>query len=363
MEEGNEVELQNVEIEAGEIIIKSIAQTMQRSLETFKFNTPQSGYTGSITEVQLGATKKEGGTRDSSIKLGGHKTMPFWKFEENPVNKPVFSFDTFDDEIHLPRIVRDHYAEYLGEPVELAKFLVKKYDAEMITLHLVSTDPLNKDRKPKDAADLVEELMKEVKVPMIISGSGNVKKDPLVMEEVAKRVEGERVLLSSAVEETAEKFGELAKKHNHAVLCTATMNKAVMKKTTSQVMKSTNNIIMDSFTSPLGYGIEYSISTMESIRQSALAGDKELQFPMLSGSSNAWAAREAWSDIEGYGPKEYRGVLWEVTTALTAMLSGAEVFMMLNPSAIVILRNVRDMLIDGKADLDFEKLIEKPKQR
>jgi acetyl-CoA decarbonylase/synthase complex subunit delta len=366
LKKGGRIEFENVQIEADELVLKTLAGVMAgapakraEGFKEFKFEPPLMEWRAVVNEVTIGATKKEGGTREFSLTFGGQKTMPFYEFEAKTPHKPVVSFDIFDTKLGLPKSVRAHYKDVLDSPIEWGKLVVKKYGAQMVTLHLVSTDPLSKDTSPKQAADFVEGFMKEVKVPVIVSGSGNPKKDPEVFKEVAMRMKGEKLLLSAAKEDSGEALGQLAKEYGHAVLCMATMDPVSMKRVTSQVMKHTNEIIMDTFTGALGYGLDYTISTMETVRLMALTGDKQLLYPLLSGSSNAWSAREAWADMEGYGPKEYRGPLWEAITAVTAMLSGAEIFMMIHPAAIQAVRTIRDYMLstESMAQPDFDEWI------
>ena len=71
---------------------------------------------------------------------------------------------------------------------------------------------------------------------------------------------------------------------------------------------------MDLTTVALGYGLEYSFTIHERARHAALMGDDELQQPTISAASNAWVAREARTKMdEKFGPREFRGPLWETT--------------------------------------------------
>ena len=68
------------------------------------------------------------------------------------------------------------------------------------------------------------------------------------------------------------------------------------------------NILNDTTTAALGYGLDYAFSVMERTRLSGLMGDPELQHPLSSGTTNAWAAREAWMKMDPkWGPRELRG--------------------------------------------------------
>jgi acetyl-CoA decarbonylase/synthase complex subunit delta len=77
-------------------------------------------------------------------------------------------------------------------------------------------------------------------------------------------------------------------------------------------------------------------------------GDDELAHPMSSGTTNAWAAREAWLKMSSeWEPRELRGPLWEVTTALTLLLAGVDLFMMMHPAAVKTLKDVTNRLVAG----------------
>lgn len=373
------IEFENVAIDAEEVVLELTpalnqilvqmlggaapgiagAAALPSKLEPFKFKTPLVEWKQDIVEVPLGATKKDGGTRDYALTIGGQKTMAFYNFEARMTNPPVFSYDVFDTELHLPKAVRMYYEDVMDSPVEWARTAIERYGAKMITLHLVSTDPITgKDTSPKDAAKLVEEMLQEIKVPMIISGSGNRKKDPLVLGKCAEAAAGERVLISAALNENYRTFAPIIKEHGHAVLAMATMDPAAQKALTRGLFVEgvpKDSIVMDTFTGSLGYGVEYTITTNERIRQMSFRGDKDLNYPILSGTSNAWAAREAWRANEAWGEKLYRGPLWETITGLMALFSGADIFMMLHPGAIDMLRTIAEQFSIEKDDSETPK--------
>jgi acetyl-CoA decarbonylase/synthase complex subunit delta len=69
---------------------------------------------------------------------------------------------------------------------------------------------------------------------------------------------------------------------------------------------------------------------------------------MCSGTTNAWAAREAWLEMSSeWEPRELRGPLWEVTTALTLLLAGVDLFMMMHPAAVKALKDTVKQLLSG----------------
>jgi len=87
-------------------------------------------------------------------------------------------------------------------------------------------------------------------------------------------------------------------------------------------------------------------------------GDLELAHPMSSGTTNAWAAREAWMELTAeWEPRELRGPLWELTTALPLLLAGVDLFMMMHPAAVKTLKDLINQLLSGSSG-DANRLVE-----
>lgn len=369
-----EIELEDVEIDAGELEIwiqpafpvvappkpPAPKVTLEKPAEILRteFQPIIQTYPGKITEVRLGATKAEGGSRMKTIILGGETAPAFYLFESVPPNPPAISADVFDIKISLPKALRMHVQEVMEDPAAWAKMAADKFEADAVTIHLLSTDPLIKDASPREAAKTVEEILQAVDVPIIVGGCGDPKKDAEVFKKVAEAAEGERVLLSSVTLDMAEagllgEVAEAAKKHGHVVLAFTAMEMNSAKELNRRLYDylPRNSIMMDLTTAALGYGLEYSFSIHERARLAAINGDQELQHPTLSGSTNAWAAREAWMKIgDEWEPRELRGPLWETITALTLLLAGVDMFLMMHPAAIHTLKEVMNNLMSiGKA--------------
>lgn len=301
------------------------------------FAPPVKDYPGEVAEVQLGA-----GTR-KPVFLGGQQAL--YRFEEPQPNPPVVTFDVFDIPMPgLPRPIREHFSDVMEHPGDWAKKAVKDFGANMVTIHLIGTGPKVMDKTPQQAAADIEEVLQAVDVPLVIGGSGDPKKDPIVLEAAAAAAEGERCLLASAnLDLDYRKVAKAAVDYNHAVLSWAitdinmqkTLNKYLMKEGLTQ-----QDIVMDPTTCALGYGIEFSIDVITRTRLAALKGDTDLQMPMSSGTTNAWGSREAWMKKDEWGPTDYRGPIWEIVTGLTMMLCGVDIFMMLHPSSVQLLSEI-----------------------
>jgi len=218
--EGNrDIELEDVELTVGEIVLdpsvlssaalKAITPPRMKAVPPLApakvkpttileapFTPFVQEYPGKIREVTLGATKSKGGSRKPVV-IGGATTPAFYLFEKTPPNSPVISVDVFDMKVTLPKAIRLHVEEVWEDTVAWAKMAVDKWGAKVLTLHLLSTDPLIKDTSPAEATKTVEEVLQAVDVPLIIGGCGDPKKDAAVFKNVAEMAEGERVLLSS----------------------------------------------------------------------------------------------------------------------------------------------------------------------
>ena len=322
-----------------------------------KFRQPVEACKGRIVEVKLGATKSEGGTRGKSIVIGGETIPAFYTSEKLMPNPPVVAIDVFDMKVPLPKAVKMHVKDVLDDPAEWAKLAVKKFDADMITLHMVSTDPLVRDTSPKEAVKTVEKIAQAVDVPLIIGGCGDARKDMDVFELVAETFAGERFLFSSVTRDmNVESCARFISKFGHVALAFTPMNLNLARELNRMLYEflPKESIVMDLTTAALGYGLDYSFSNMERARLEALAGDPELAHPTCSGTTNAWAAREAWLEMSPeWEPRELRGPLWELTTAVTLLLAGADLFMMMHPAAVKTLKDTINQLLSGShADAD-----------
>jgi len=312
------------------------------------FEYPKMSYPGSIPEVQIGATTADGGSRGKVLKIGGASSLPFYRFDGTPPNSPVMALDTFDLAPPLAGPVKKAYREVLEDPVAWAKLCVEKYNADLASIHLVSTDPGVKDTPASTAAKLVEDVLQAVDTPVVVGGSGNPQKDLEVFAKVAEATAGERLVFGSVTTDMdVAKTVEPIVKHGHNLIALAFMDinqaRELCRKSLDAGLPK-NRLILDPTTGGLGYGIEYSYSIFQRARLSALMGEEVLQVPLSSAATNAWAAREAWQKIDAWGPREFRGPLWEATTALICSLCGAEFFMMMHPLSLRLLKEFTNMI-------------------
>lgn len=373
LEKTRKVELEQVEIRIGELEIRlpaSLFNTVAngnpgtprvisppkkqkpRDLLREEFSEEIPRYPGNVREVTLGATRAAGGTRGKALVIGGAVQVPFAD-RNNPLPRPpVIALDVFDTRVPMPKALKEHVQEVLDDPAAWARLNVEKYGADAVTVHLLSTDPLLGNTSPRDASRTVEEVLQAVDVPLIIGGCGDPGKDAATFCEIAAMAEGERLLLNSvtadmAESKTLEPVAKAAGRYGHNLLAFTGLDLNSAKELNRRIYPflPEDRIVMDLTTVALGYGLEYAFTIHERARLAALLGDTELQHPTISGSTNAWAAREAWMDLgEGFGKKELRGPLWETLTAMTLMLAGVDIFMMMHPLAVSSLRRMAEQM-------------------
>ena len=367
-----EIEIEDFELEVGELelsfepgmarqilprLLGKSSITKPVNILKTEFLHPIESYSGKIVEVKLGATKSEGGSRGRSFIVGGETSPAFYNFETKMPHPPVLTLDVFDMKVPLSKAVKMHVREVVDDPAAWAKLAVDKFGADMVTVHLISIDPLLKDATPKDAVKTVEEIAQAVDVPLVIGGCGDPIKDANVFEEIAETFAGERFLISSITQDMdVERCAKFVKKNGHAALSFTPMDLNLARELNRRMYDflDKKDIVMDLTTAALGYGLDYAFTNMERARLAGLKGDTELAHPMSSGTTNAWAAREAWLKMsQEWEPRELRGPLWELTTALTVLLAGVDLFMMMHPAAVKTLKDIiKNLTLGKKADAE-----------
>jgi acetyl-CoA decarbonylase/synthase complex subunit delta len=109
---------------------------------------------------------------------------------------------------------------------------------------------------------------------------------------------------------------------------------------------------MDPLTGTLGYGLEYTYSIMERIRNDGLAGDKMLAYPMLINPGyETFRVKESRAPEETFpewGNLAERGIYWETATAMSLLIAGAELLIMYHPKAVAIVKKKIAEMFDSK---------------
>jgi acetyl-CoA decarbonylase/synthase complex subunit delta len=353
------------EVKAAYEVAKAVEVIAKKVVELVRiaFEEPKPQFSGRVVEVRLGASRKDGGSRDRVIVIGGH-TMPayYYLVGYKPPHPPAFGGDVFDMRIGLPRAVKLAFGDALDNPVEWARVWVEKYGAEAVDIHLISTDPIIKDASPEEAIKTVDAILQAVRVPVIVGGSGNPEKDVKVFKKVVEAFPSEGLTINSLnLDMKLEDVCPYIAKTNATVIDFSPMDLDKAEQINRKVYDwiPRERIVLDLNIGGIGYGTEYGFTAMERARLSALIGNELLQHPFNVGAANAWGAREAWITMDPYwGPKEVRGPLWETLTSLICLLAGADYYMLVHPLTVKTMKAVREYLFSEPKPREPEKALD-----
>lgn len=311
-----------------------------------------------IWQVKLGATAAEGGTRGKSYIVGGESCMPFHLWEGNMPNKPRVAMEVFDVVSEkYPQILREIYGDLLHNPVEMAKTCVEKYGAEIISVRLDGTHPERGNRSAAQAVELVQSILRAVDVPLIITGHSHFEKNNEVLKAVAQSCSGENLLLNFVEQDNYRTLAGAALAYGHSVVAMSPIDVNIGKQLNILLTNTnvpTDRIIMDPMTGAIGYGIEYTYSVMERIRQTGLNGDKMLCAPMIVSPGYECAKIKEFKAPETanptWGDLAKRASMWEYSTAVSLLHAGADILVMYHPEAAMATQKTIVDLMDGKAN-------------
>ncbi|MGE4357903.1 MAG: acetyl-CoA decarbonylase/synthase complex subunit delta [Candidatus Omnitrophota bacterium] len=303
-------------------------------------------WTGRVNEITIGATSQEGGTRKKVIKVGGENTLPFLHFEGKITNPPIVAMEVWDTEpADWVEPLKEEFKDSLKDPVDWAKKAVEEFEIDLICLRLFSTHPDAKDSSPEEAGKVVERILKNVSVPLIITGGGSIQKDGEVILRISQIAEGENCLLGIAVQENYKTMTAACIGGRHSLIAETPIDINLAKQLNiliSDLGLPAERIVIHHATGGLGYGLEYTYSVMERTRLACLNGDRMLSQPMISFvGQEAWRAKEVKlteAEFPLWGRQKERAIIWEAMTAIAFLNAGADILVMNHPKAIKLVR-------------------------
>ncbi len=296
---------------------------------------------GSIREVTLGATAAEGGTRTSTVTVGGQNAMPFLDFEGEFPNKPVIAIEIQDRKPDdWSSLLMEAWGDAMNDPGEWAK-AAEKAGADLILLQLSLTDADGNPNTPENAIAAVRKVLDATGLPLIVMGPGQVDPDNELLVPVAEAASGERLLLGVCEEKNYRTIVAAALAHGQLVIARTAMDVNLAKQLNillSDMGLPLERIIMDPTCAGVGYGMEYGYSVMERLRLAALQGDSMTQLPMLvTVGYEAWRQKESKVGEgvpEAWGDWKERAINWEVVTASTLVESAADIVVLRHPESV-----------------------------
>jgi acetyl-CoA decarbonylase/synthase complex subunit delta len=252
-----------------------------------------------------------------------------------------------------PPLLRVVYGALLDKPAEMAKVLVEKYGADLISVRLEGTHPEKGNRSAEQSVELVKSVLAAVDVPLIVTGHNHFDKVNEVMKAVAQACAGENLLLNWVETDNYRTIAGAAMAYGHSVVAQTPIDVNMAKQLNilmGNMDVKPSQIVMDPMTGAMGYGIEYTYSVMERIRMTGLGGDKMLAGPMIVAPGQECAkikeAKAAEKDFPAWGDLAKRAAMWELATATSFLYSGADILIMYNPQAAVALKRTINQLMD-----------------
>ena len=321
------------------------------------FETPVEKWASAVNTLTIGATSAEGGTRTSTVTVGGDTSLPFLHFEGKTPHRPVIAMEVLDvPPEEWPAPMAEAVGDVSDDPAAWARKGVDEFGADLISLRLVGAHPDQQDRSAEDCAQTVKSVLSAVSVPLIIWGCGQADKDNEIMPRCSEVTAGENCLLGTATQDNYKTITAACLADGHKLLAEAPLDINIQKQVNilvSEMGLDLSRIIMYQSTGGLGYGMEYAYSIMERTRLAALASDRMLSMPMLAlVGSECWKAKEARSPAETvpeWGAESERGVAWEATTATCFLHAGTHILVMWHPRAAALVRKTIDSLMSQEA--------------
>lgn len=302
----------------------------------------QEKWSGKINTVIIGATKDEGGSRDSVVMIGGQSTMPFIFRDGEIPFRPMIAAEVWDVAPNdWPCVFDSELKSVYSDPVTWAKKMVDDCEVDLICIRLQGAHPDLGDRSPEAESKMIKEMVKNINVPLIIVGCGDDAKDNLVLPACAQAAKGERCLFGSAVQENYKTLVAACLADGHNIIAESPIDINIAKQLNILIHEmgfDLEKIVINPTVGALGYGLEYAYSIMERARLAALTGDSMLAEPFICFvGAEAWRAKEAKASINEHpqwGKEMERGTAWEILTATTFLQSGADILVMRHPKAI-----------------------------
>jgi len=294
-----------------------------------EYKAPIEAYTGVVREVTIGKGEK-------ALKVGGENILPFHFFDKGSLpNPPKFALQVLDMEPadKTPHLIGP-FGDVISDPIKWAK-KCEGFGVDAICLALVSTDPAEKDTSSEVAAQLVKRMVNEIKKPLIVYGSGDEKKDAEVLPKVAQVCAGENLLIGPVQKENFEVVGKAILDNGHVAIAQSPLDINLLKELSVKLCKflPPERVIIDPLSSALGYGIEYSFSLIERVKQiGVITKDSMTMMPIIANlGDECWKTKQAKEN-------KTQGLLWEGITALSLYLAGANILVLRHPETLKLVK-------------------------
>jgi len=293
------------------------------------YKAPVEAYTGVVREVTIGKGNK-------SLKIGGESILPLHFFDQGSNPNPVkFALEVLDMKPEdWPEHAVEPFKDVIGDPVGWAK-KCQGFGVDAVSLFLMSTDPAVKNAPADRAAELAKKVAEAINVPLIVYGSGDEKKDVEVLSKVAQVCDGMNLLMGPVLKENYEAVGKAILDHGHTAIAQSPLDINLLKELNVKLSKvfPPDRIVIDPLSSALGYGMEYSFSLIERVKQiGIMTKDSMTMMPIIANLGG-----ECWKTKQAKENKK-QGLLWEGMTAVSLLLAGANIIVLRHPETLKLIK-------------------------
>lgn len=293
-------------------------------------------FSSSINEVTLGVGEK-------AVTLGGSNTMPLYTFDAPAKHKVAIGVEITDTGVDrtLPGIAA--YYEGAETVAEVAARAAEMPGADFVVLALNGADPNGDNRSVEECVEIAKQVAEAIDVPLAIVGARNVEKDAALFTSLAEALQGKNVLFVSAREEDYKTVAASAvMAYGNKISAESAVDINLAKQLNvllSQMGIKPESYVMNVGSAAAGYGYDYVASTLDRVKDAALAqNDVMLQMPIITPvSQEAWAVKESIvseEDFPEWGDRETRGVDMEVCTAAAVIAGGADAVILRHPQSV-----------------------------
>jgi acetyl-CoA decarbonylase/synthase complex subunit delta len=300
--------------------------------------------------------------------LGGQNAFPFYDFEGTFPHKPKLAIQIWDmdpgESLSAP--LAKAFAGVTGDPGAWAKKAVE-YGADIVCLCLKSSDPNDQNTGPAEAVAATKKVLDAVDVPVIVFGVDNKDKDIETLSAICDKFAGKNLIVGPVTDKNYKQIGAQALAYGHSVIARSPIDVNLAKQLNILLMDlgiKPDKILIDPNTGGLGYGMEYCYSVMERLEAAALLqADDKLQQPIINMlGEEIWKTKEANQTVEAVptlGDQTSRGVLMEVTEAVSLLAAGTSLLVLSHPESLKLVRYYIDLWYDG-GEVKGEGFLEVP---
>ena len=282
------------------------------------------------------------GSGEKETVLGGENVFPLYTFDAPIQHRPKIGIAISDDGYYkgVPGI--DAYFAGAETAVEAAKVAASVPGVDFLAISLDGAHPDSGNKSVDECAALVKEIAEAVDIPIVVEGCKNIEMDAKLFEKVAQAVQGKNVLMLSAREENYRNVVAVGLAYGQNITAESAVDINLAKQLNvliSQMGAKSEKMAMNLGSSAAGYGFEYIASTIDRVKNAALAqNDAMLQMPVITPVySETWTVKESIADEEEYpqwGSAEVRGVNMEVATAAACLAAGSNAIILRHPDSI-----------------------------